>query len=157
MENTKPTHPDTSLDKPATWADVEYAKLLHSSNPTFDGNLDKESKWADGQEKSKTRREIISVIIEKSVALNSRCMKFYEKSPEMLTAIPPITAVEVKFKDDPETVTIDIPWYTGLQPTPEFAKSLAKNHPEQYGYLVKDFPKEAAETQKVKKESLQCK
>ena len=150
MENTNHTHPDTSLDKPATWADVEYAKLLHSTNPTFDGNLDQESQWADGQEKSKTRCEIISLIIEKSVELNSLVKKFYEKSPEMLAAIPPITAIEVKFKDDPETVTRDIPGYTGLKPTPEFAKSLAKNHPEQYGYLIKDFPKEAAETQKDK-------
>lgn len=138
------------LDKPATWADVEYAKLLHSTNPTFDGNLDKESNWAAGQEKSKTRREIISLIIEKSLELNSLEKKFYDKSPEMLTAIPPITAVEVKFNDDPETVTVDIPGYTGLKPTPEFAKTLAKNYPEQYGYLVKDFPKEAAETQEDK-------
>lgn len=138
------------LDKPATWADVEYAKLLHSTNPTFDGNLDKESKWADGQENSKTRRDIISVIIKDSLELNSLTKKFRDRSPDMFTAIPPITAVEVKFKDAPETLTVDIPGYTGLKPTPEFAKSLAKNHPEQYGYLVKDFPKEAAETQKDK-------
>ena len=86
----------------SAWDTVERIHVCHAADPRMDMDIKLDSLWATRQKDSVTREDVIGRFIEDADDFN----KWRATSDDGGT---PITSAVIKFKGDPDEVTVDIP------------------------------------------------
>ena len=84
------------------WDDVERIHVYHSADPSMDMDIDLDSLWATRQKDSATRQEVVNRFVEDAEDFN-RWLSSTEDGGAF------ITSASIKFKCDPNEVTVKIP------------------------------------------------
>lgn len=93
----------------SAWDTVERIHLYHAADPSMDTDIKLDSLWATRQKDSVTREDVIGRFIEDVEDFN----KWLATSEDGGAFI---TSASIKFKDEPEAITVDIPCPGGVTP-----------------------------------------
>lgn len=91
---------DTRTD--SAWDDVEWIHVYHATDPRMDMDIKLDSLWATRQKDSVTREDVIGRFIEDAEDFN-RWLATSEDGGAF------VTSAAIKFKGDPDAITVDIP------------------------------------------------
>lgn len=92
----------------SAWDTVERIHIYHAADPRLDKDIKLDSLWATGQKDSVTREDAIWRFIEDAEDFN----KWLATSEDGGAFI---TSASIKFKDEPEAITVDIPCPGGAE------------------------------------------
>lgn len=87
----------------SAWDTVEWIHINHADDPRMDMDINLDSLWATGQKDSATREDVIGRFIEDAADFN----KWLATSEDGGAFI---TSAVIKFKGDPDAITVDIPY-----------------------------------------------
>jgi hypothetical protein len=86
----------------SAWDDVEWIHVYHSADPSMDMDIKLDSLWATRQKDSVTREDVIGRFLEDAEDFN-KWLATSEDDGEF------ITSAAIKFKGEPDAITVDIP------------------------------------------------
>lgn len=86
----------------SAWDDVEWIHVYHAADPRLDLDINLDSLWATRQKDSVTREDVIGRFIDDTKDFN----KWLATSEDGGAFI---TSADIKFKDEPDAITVDIP------------------------------------------------
>jgi hypothetical protein len=122
QEKTKPTPGDNALQEGfsapceadtgdkgtgSAWDTVERIHVYHAADPSMDMDINLDSLWATRQKDSVTREDVIGRFIEDAWDFN-RWLATSEDGGAF------ITSAAIKFKGEPDAITVDIPCHGGV-------------------------------------------
>jgi len=90
----------------SSWDDVERIHVSHAADPRMDMDIKLDSLWATRQKDSATRKDVIDRFVEDAEDFN----KWLAMSKDGGAFI---TSALIKFKGDPDAITVDIPFPSG--------------------------------------------
>ena len=93
----------------SAWDDVEWIHVYHATDPRMDMDIKLDSLWATRQKDSVTREDVIGRFIEDAEDFN-RWLATSEDGGAF------VTSAAIKFKGDPDAITVDIPCPDGEEP-----------------------------------------
>lgn len=91
----------------STWDTVERIHVYHDAGPSMDMDIKLDSLWATRQKDSATRQDVIDRFVEDAEDFN----KWLATSEDGGAFI---TSALIKFKGDPDAITVDIPCPVGV-------------------------------------------
>lgn len=86
----------------STWDDVERIHVYHADDPSMDMDIKLDSLWATRQKDSATRQDIIDRFVEDAQDFNRWLLSSKDGGA-------PITSAAIKFKGEPNEVSVEIP------------------------------------------------
>lgn len=86
----------------SAWDTVEGIHVHHAADPRLDTDIKLDSLWATRQKDSATRQDVINRFVEDAEDFN----KWLATSEDGGAFI---TSASIKFRGDPEAITVDIP------------------------------------------------
>ena len=92
----------------SAWDTVEWIHVYHAADPRMDMDIKLDSLWATRQKDSVTREDVIGRFIEDAEDFN----KWLATSEDGGAFV---TSAAIKFKGDPEAITVDIPYPGGVE------------------------------------------
>lgn len=92
----------------SAWDTVERIHVYHAADPRMDMDINLDSLWATRQKDSVTREDVIERFIEDAGDFN----KWLATSEDGGAFI---TSASIKFKGDPDAITVDIPCPGGVE------------------------------------------
>ena len=95
--------PQTELDtlSGSAWDDVERIHVYHAANPRMDMDIKLDSLWATRQKDSATRQDVIDRFVEDAEDFNRWLATLKDGGAFITSAV-------IKFKGDPNEVTVKI-------------------------------------------------
>ena len=96
------------IEGESAWNDVERIHVFHDDDPSLDLDINLNSLWKVRQKNSVTKDDVVRTFIEDAVDHNK--WKMSTKDGGAL-----ITSATIKFKGDPDAITVDIPCPGGAE------------------------------------------